>query len=66
MKKLLFAFCLILSFVAQGQMLNDTPFDATIDHPKYARGKGPAVLFDAGHFNFIVHLGLAKIGRAHV
>jgi hypothetical protein len=60
MKKLLLAFYLILSFIARGQMLNDTPFDATINHPKYARGKGPAVLFDAGHFNFIVHMGLAN------
>jgi len=54
MKKLLLAFCLIFSFAALSQMLNDTPFDATISHPKYAKGKGPAVLFEAGHFNFIV------------
>jgi hypothetical protein len=60
MKKLLLIFCLIFSFAAHGQMLNDTPFDATINHPKYAQGKGPAVLFDAGHFNFIVHMGLAN------
>ena len=60
MKKLLLVFCLIFSFAAHGQMLNDTPFDATINHPKYAMGKGPAVLFDAGHFNFIVHMGLAN------
>lgn len=60
LKKLLLALCLILSFAAQAQMLNDTPFDATIDHPKFAKGKGPAVLFDAGHFNFIVHMGLAN------
>ncbi len=60
MKKILLAFCLTFSFAARGQMLNDTPFDATINHPKYAKGKGPAVLFDAGHFNFIVHMGLAN------
>lgn len=60
MKKFLLALPLILSFIVQGQMLNDTPFDATTDHPKYAKDKGPAVLFDAGHFNFIVHLGLAN------
>ena len=60
MKKLLLIFCLIFSIAAHGQMLNDTPFDATINHPKYLKGKGPAVLFDAGHFNFIVHMGLAN------
>jgi len=41
-------------------MLNDSPFDSSVKKPKYANGKGPAVLFDSGHFNFIVHMGLAK------
>ena len=60
MKNFLLTFCLIITFVAQGQMLNDSPFDATVAHPKYPRDQGPAVLIDAGHFNFIVHMGLAN------
>jgi hypothetical protein len=41
-------------------MLNDSPFDANVAHPKYSKGKGPKVLFDKGHYNFIVDMGLAK------
>ena len=60
MKSKLLAFCLLVTLTAQGQMLNDSPFDASVTQPKYAKGKGPAILFDKGHFNFIVDMGLAK------
>ncbi|WP_395783696.1 hypothetical protein [Aquirufa sp.] len=60
MKSKLLAFCLLVTLAAQGQMLNDSPFDANVAHPKYSKGKGPKVLFDKGHYNFIVDMGLAK------
>lgn len=60
MKSTLLALCLLMTLTTQGQMLNDSPFDASIAQPKYAKGKGPKVLFDKGHHNFIVELGLAK------
>ena len=60
MKSILLVFCLLLTIAAQGQMLNDSPFDASVRNPKYAKGKGPSILFDKGHFNFIVDMGLAK------
>jgi hypothetical protein len=60
MKFTLVALCLILTFASQAQMLNDSPFDTRVALPKYPQGKGPKVLFDKGHFNFIVEMGLAK------
>ncbi len=60
MKNLVLAMGLLFTFASYGQMLNDSPFDADIAHPKYKSGQGPSILFDAGHFNFIVHMGLAK------
>ena len=60
MKSTLLALCLLVTLATKGQMLNDSPFDASIAHPKYAKGKGPKVLFDKGHHNFIVEMGLAK------
>ena len=60
MKSTLLALCLLVTLATQGQMLNDSPFDASIAKPKYAKGKGPKVLFDKGHHNFIVEMGLAK------
>ncbi len=60
MKSKLLAFCLLVTLAAQGQMLNDSPFDASVALPKYPQGKGPKVLFDKGHYNFIVDMGLAK------
>jgi hypothetical protein len=60
MKYMLLALCLFMTCTAQAQMLNDSPFDAHVAHPKYKSGQGPSILFDAGHFNFIVHMGLAK------
>lgn len=60
MKSTLLTLCLLVTLATQGQMLNDSPFDASIAHPKYTKGKSPKVLFDKGHYNFIVELGLAK------
>lgn len=60
MKSKLLAFCLLVTLAAEGQMLNDSPFDASVALPKYPQGKGPKVLFDKGHYNFIVDMGLAK------
>lgn len=60
MKSSLLALCLLVTTAAQGQMRNDSPFDASVAHPKYTLGKGPKVLFDKGHLNFIVEMGLAK------
>jgi len=60
MKNILLALCWILTFASQAQMKNDSPFDASVAHPKFAKGKGPTILFDKGHLNFIVDLGLAK------
>ena len=41
-------------------MLNDTPFNANVVHPKFKKGYGPKILIDAGHHNFVVELGLNK------
>lgn len=60
MKSSLLTICLFVTITVQGQMLNDSPFDASVAHPKYKAGKGPKVLFDNGHHNFIVEMGLAK------
>jgi hypothetical protein len=60
MKYTLLGILVIMTVTSQAQMLNDSPFNATVSHPKYAKGKGPKVLIDAGHHNFIVELGLAK------
>lgn len=60
MKYILLSLCLFWSVSLNAQMLNDSPFDASIAHPKYANGKGPKILFDKGHHNFIVEMGLAK------
>ena len=60
MKYALLTLCIVFAITLNGQMLNDSPFDARVAHPKYAKGKGPTILFDKGHLNFIVDLGLAK------
>ena len=60
MKSMLLALCLLLAFTSNAQMLNDSPFDTSVTHAKYKVGKGPKVLFDKGHHNFIVEMGLAK------
>jgi hypothetical protein len=51
---------LIISNTTQAQMLNDAPFNASVAHPKFQKGTGPAILFDVAHHNFIVEMGLAK------
>jgi hypothetical protein len=51
---------LLVSTLSFGQMLNDSPFDASISNPKYKKQKGPTILIDAGHHNFIVEMGLIK------
>jgi len=60
MKPLLLTLCMFLTFTSQAQMLNDSPFDARVAQPKYKKGKGPSVLFDKGHHNFIIEMGLEK------
>ena len=53
-------FLLLISTFSFGQMLNDSPFNASISNPKYKKQKGPKILIDAGHHNFIVEMGLIK------
>lgn len=56
-------FSILLLFVSAfsfGQMLNDSPFNASVSNPKYKQQKGPHILIDAGHHNFIVEMGLIK------
>ena len=60
MRYLLSFFLLLISFVSFGQMLNDSPFNASISNPKYKKQKGPNILIDAGHHNFVVEMGLIK------
>jgi hypothetical protein len=60
MRYILSVFLLLISFVSFGQMLNDSPFNASILNPKYKKQKGPNILIDAGHHNFIVEMGLIK------
>ena len=59
MKKILL-FLLLFTIKSQAQMLNDTPFNANVVHPKFKKGYGPKILIDAGHHNFVVELGLNK------
>ncbi len=51
---------LLLSSLTHAQMLNDSPFNATVAHPKFKQGKGPSILIDAAHHNFIIEMGLIK------
>lgn len=60
MRYLFSALLLLMSAASFGQMLNDTPFNASTPHPKYKMQKGPNILIDAGHHNFIVEMGLIK------
>ena len=60
MRYLFFAFLFLNSSILFGQMLNDSPFNASIAHPKYKNQNGPKILIDAGHHNFIVEMGLIK------
>lgn len=60
MKLLLSTFLLFINMYSFGQMLNDSPFNASVAQPKYKQHKGPDILIDAGHHNFIVEMGLIK------
>ena len=60
MRYIFYAFFLFSCIQLKAQMLNDSPFNASVANPKYSFGKGPKVLIDAGHHNFIVEMGLAK------
>lgn len=60
MRSLLLAFMLSLSACSFAQMLNDSSFNAAVSKPKYKKQKGPTILIDAGHHNFIVEMGLIK------
>jgi hypothetical protein len=60
MKYLISLSFLVFSLHINAQMLNDSPFNASVAHPKFKNGKGPKVLIDAAHHNFIVEMGLIK------
>ena len=60
MKNSILLFLLLFAIKSQAQMLNDTPFNANVVHPKFKKGYGPKILIDAGHHNFVVELGLNK------
>ena len=60
MRILLFVLLLLISTFSFGQMLNDSPFNANVSNPAYKKEKGPKLLIDAGHHNFIVEMGLIK------
>lgn len=60
MRILFSVFLLLISTFSFGQMLNDSPFNASISNPKYKKQKGLKILIDAGHHNFIVEMGLIK------
>ena len=60
MKNSILLFLLLFTITSQAQMLNDTPFNANVVHPKFKKGYGPKILIDAGHHNFAVELGLNK------
>ena len=60
MKNSIILFLLLFTITSQAQMLNDTPFNANVVHPKFKKGYGPKILIDAGHHNFVVELGLNK------
>lgn len=53
-------FCTVSAFSVCAQMTNDSTFSASVSNPKFKKGKGPALLIDAAHHNFIVEMGLAK------
>jgi hypothetical protein len=60
MKFYILVFLISFSSLSNAQMYNDTPFNAQVAHPKYGREKGPKILIDAGHHNFIVEMDLIK------
>lgn len=50
----------VCAFSLHAQMFNDSTFQSTVSNPKFKKGKGPVMLIDAAHHNFIVEMGLAK------
>jgi len=60
MRLLISPFLLFVTTISFGQMLNDSIFDASISNPKYKKQRGPSILIDAGHYNFIVEMNLIK------
>jgi hypothetical protein len=60
MKYFIFLTLFAFSTTIKAQLYNDTPFSAQVNHPKYSKGKGPNILIDPAHHNFIVELGLIK------
>ena len=60
MKYYILLFLIPISTLLNAQMYNDTPFNAQVANPKYSKGKGPNILIDAGHHNFIVEMDLIK------
>lgn len=51
---------IFISVLTNGQMLNDSPFNANVAKPKFKQQNGPIMLFDVAHHNFIIEMGLAK------
>lgn len=60
MRLFLATLLILINSVCFTQMLNDSPFNAKVSNPKYKQHKGPNILIDAGHHNFIVEMGLIK------
>ena len=60
MKNLLLIYFLFLSLCSNAQMFNDTTFDSKVIRPAYKKNKGPRILIDAGHNNFIAKWGLIQ------
>ena len=54
--------CMLIFYMGEvhAQMMNDYPFQSHVEHPAYKHGKGPKVLVDKAHHNFIVEMGLIK------
>ncbi len=67
MKINLILLLLIIVITCEAQKVDNT-FDASISNPKYSKGNGPNVLFDAGHHNFVIEMGainaLADLARS--
>jgi hypothetical protein len=65
----LIVFCLgLFPMTLLSQQVADTTFNPMIPKPEYARGKGPVVAIDEGHYNFHTadgrYLPFARLLRA--
>jgi hypothetical protein len=58
MKKLLLLSFLFSSICLQAQMINDPSFDSNVLQPFYKNNKGPKVLIEGGHHNFLIQRSL--------